>query len=157
MLNLALLAVGAFASVTASHQGAAIVSPDETAIRAAISSIEAGWNAGSGERFAAPFAKDADYIVVNGMHLKGRKEIAEGHTGIFNSIYKGSVNQGTIKSVRFVRPDVAISHTEWFLKYKLPNGENTTARAMNSCTWVKSADKWEIVSFQNTPIQPPHP
>jgi uncharacterized protein (TIGR02246 family) len=49
-------------------------------------------DAKSGEAFAAPFAADADYVVVNGMKLKGRDLIEKGHMSIFLTIYKDSHN-----------------------------------------------------------------
>ena len=52
---------------------------DEAAIRKVVQQVQDGWNAKSGEAFAAPFAADADYVVVNGMKIKGRDLIEKGH------------------------------------------------------------------------------
>jgi uncharacterized protein (TIGR02246 family) len=49
--------------------------------------MESGWNTKSGERFA----EDADYVVINGMYIKGRKAIETGHQQIFDTIYKSSL------------------------------------------------------------------
>jgi uncharacterized protein (TIGR02246 family) len=125
---------------------------DEIAIRDVVKRVEAGWNAGSGEAFATPFAEDADYVVVNGMHHKGRAVIAEGHERIFSTFYKGSVNTYTVEDVRFLRPDVAIAHVHHVLKYREGEGmQEATARS----TWVltKNDGEWSIAAFQNTPIR----
>lgn len=90
---------------------------DESALRQIVKQVEAGWNAHDGKAFAAPFATDADYVVVNGMSIKGREAIEQGHTGIFTTIYKDSHNVATIKGVRFLRPDVAVVHVEWNLEF----------------------------------------
>ena len=137
----ALLCTCAFAQKT---------SADEQAIRGLIASIEAGWNAASGVKFAAPFAENADYVVVNGMHIKGRKIIGDAHQGLFTGVYKGSVNKADIKSVRFLRPDVAVALVAWTLKH----GQGTN-NAMNTMVWVKNNGKWEIEAFHNTPVTPP--
>ena len=79
---------------------------DEAAIRAVVQQVQDGWNAHDAKVFSAPFAEDADYVVINGMKIKGRPEIEKGHAGIFSTIYKDSKNAGTVKSVRFIRPDV---------------------------------------------------
>lgn len=47
-------------------------SEDETAIRANVEQMVKGWNMKSGAEFAKPFAEDFDYVVINGMHIKGR-------------------------------------------------------------------------------------
>jgi uncharacterized protein (TIGR02246 family) len=129
-------------------------SADEAAIRKVIQQVEDGWNAHSGTAFAAPFASDADYVVVNGMHLKGRDAIEKGHTGIFTTIYKDSRNAATVKSIRFLRPDVALVLVEWNLEFKM-GGETRKGHAMNTMVMTKDGGKWSIAAFHNTPIQPP--
>ncbi|MFS0517422.1 SgcJ/EcaC family oxidoreductase [Nostoc sp. UIC 10607] len=52
---------------------------DESAIRAFLHQMIDAWNRGSGEGFAAPFSKTADFLTFEGTHLKGRKEIAAFH------------------------------------------------------------------------------
>ena len=61
--------------------------------RRPVHSLEAAWNAGDGDAFAAPFAADADFVNVRAEHHRGRQAIAAGHTAIFRSIYAGSTNQ----------------------------------------------------------------
>lgn len=128
-------------------------SADEAAIRANVRQMETGWNARDGKAFAAPFAPDADYVIVNGMHLKGRDVIEKGHIGIFATIYKDSRNQATIKSVRFLRADVAAVHVEWNLEFRAPDGKMRKGRALNTMIMTKEDGKWHISVFQNTPIQ----
>ena len=127
---------------------------DETAIRQIVKDVETGWNALDGKMFAAPFASDADYVIVNGMHIKGRDAIEKGHTGIFTTVYKDSRNAATVKSVRFLRPDVAVVHVEWNLEFSA-NGETKKARAMNTMIVTKDNGKWSIAAFHNTPVQMP--
>ena len=103
-------------------QTAPTSSADEAALRRVVQQVQDGWNAHDGKAFAAAFTSDADYVVVNGARAKGREEIERGHTAIFTSFYKDSRNVATVKSVRFLRPDVAVVHAEWNLEFKV-NGE----------------------------------
>ena len=128
------------------------MSKDEAAIRANIEQMAKGWNMKSGAEFAKPFAEDADYVVVNGAHIKGRAANAYGHQQIFNTIYKDSRNAGTVKQIRFVRPDVAIVHVEWNLSFKV-NGEEKKGHALSTMVMTKEKGKWNIAAFQNTAIQ----
>ena len=128
------------------------MSKDEAAIRANVEQIAKGWNMKSGAEFAKPFAEDADYVVVNGAHIKGRAANAAGHQQIFNTIYKDSRNAGTVKQIRFVRPDVAIVHVEWNLSFKV-NGEEQKGHALSTMVMTKEKGKWSIAAFQNTAIQ----
>jgi len=128
------------------------MSKDEAAIRANVEQMAKGWNMKSGAEFAKPFAEDADYVVVNGAHIKGRAANAAGHQQIFNTIYKDSRNAGTIKQIRFVRPDVAVVHVEWNLSFKV-NGEEQKGHALATMIMTKEKGKWIIAAFQNTAIQ----
>jgi uncharacterized protein (TIGR02246 family) len=144
--SLVIFCAAAFAQ-TAPKQG-----EDETAVREIVRQVENGWNAHDGKAFAAPFALDADYVVVNGMSLKGRDAIEKGHIGIFTTIYKDSRNAATVKSVRFLRKDVAVVHVEWNLEFRI-GGETKKGHAMNTMIMTRDGGKWSIAAFQNTPIQ----
>lgn len=159
MKRIAAVTLFALALSAAAHGQTAAAKPDakdtagdEAAIRAVVQSVQDAWNAHDGKAFAAPFAADADYVVVNGMYLKGRDVIEGGHTQIFSTIYKESRNAATVKAVRFLRPDVAVAHVEWNLEIR-PGGEK--ARAMNTMVLTKDGGKWSIAAFHNTPVQPP--
>lgn len=123
---------------------------DESAIRQVVQRVQDGWNAHDGKAFAAPFATDADYVVVNGMLAQGREAIEKGHVAIFTTIYKDSHNVATVKNIRFLRPDVAVVHVEWNLDIR-PGGEK--GHAMNTMVMTKADGKWSIAVFQNTAIQ----
>jgi uncharacterized protein (TIGR02246 family) len=150
LMILAFICLGATSVKAQSPQNS---SADEAALKQIVQQVQDGWNAHDGKAFAAPFAADADYVVVNGMKLKGRDEIEKGHTQIFATIYKDSHNVGTVKSVRFLRPDVAVVHAEWNLEFSM-GGEKRKATAMNSMVMTKDSGKWSIAAFHNTPIQP---
>jgi uncharacterized protein (TIGR02246 family) len=148
----ALVALMLVCAQVSSAQTSQSSSTDEAAIRQIVQQVEDGWNAHDGKAFAAPFATDADYVVVNGLYVKGREAIEKGHTAIFTTIYKESRNAATVKSIRFLRPDVAVVHVEWNLEFRA-GGETRKARAMNTIVMTKEGGKWSIAAFHNTPIQ----
>jgi uncharacterized protein (TIGR02246 family) len=124
---------------------------DEEAIRKLVLRMEEGWNKGSGRIFAEGFAEDADYVVVNGMRVKGRAAIDAGHQGIFDTIYKDSRITSTIQSIRFLRGDVAVAHVEW----RVARRENDLPResnAMSSMVITRGGGRWAVAAFHNTPI-----
>ncbi len=75
-------------------------SADEAAIRALYQQLIDGWNKGSGEAFAAPFAEDGDLVGMDGTHLKGRQEIISFNQQLFDTYIKGSRLVGKVRSVR---------------------------------------------------------
>ncbi len=152
-IKLFAVAVVAFMSISVPANNTQNSSKDEAAIRQVVQQVQDGWNAHDGKAFAAPFALDADYVVVNGMNMKGRETIEKGHTAIFSTIYKDSRNAGTVKSIRFLRPDVAVVHTEWNLLHDLSDGETRKGHALNTIVMTKEKGKWSIAAYQNTPIR----
>ena len=126
---------------------------DETAIRANVEQMVKGWNAKSGAEFAKPFAEDSDYVVVNGMHIKGRAVNAAGHQQIFDTVYKDVDLAASVEQIRFLRPDVALVHVQAERFPKADKSQTTKARI--TLVMVKNGGKWEIAAFQNTQIQTP--
>ncbi len=126
-------------------------SADETMIRAQVAQLMNGWNAKNGAEFAKPFAEDADYVVINGMQIKGRAAIDKGHQYIFDTIYKNSTISYEVENIRFLRPDVAIVHV--FGTLKVVDGDKAqTGNARMTLVMTKTAGRWEIVAFQNTQV-----
>jgi uncharacterized protein (TIGR02246 family) len=128
-------------------------SADEKALRELFQQILDGWNQGDGQAFAASFTEDADYIVVNGMYLKGREAIAAGHQQIFETFYRGSQLEGSIKSIRFLSDDVALLHLHGRPRLPgqaLPAPEQYSIQTLIS---IRQAERWWFTAFQNTLIQ----
>lgn len=138
---------------TAAAQNKASRAADEKAIRANVEQLVAGWNLKSGAEFAKPFAEASDYVVINGMHVKGRAANAAAHQQIFDTVYKNQDLAAEIEQIRFLRPDVAVVHV---LAERFPKAEKKPLiRARLTLVMVKNGGKWEIEAFQNTQIQSP--
>jgi len=124
-------------------------SEDAAAIRANVEQMVKGWNMKSGAEFAKPFAEDADYIIINGMLLKGREAIGQQHQRIFDTVYKDTKLKIEIRQIRFLRSDVAIIHTKANV-VKKDDAFPAVAGAFPSLVLSKDGGKWQIVAFQNT-------
>lgn len=122
---------------------------DELAIRDRIAVVEAGWNAGDGNRFAAPFAEDADYVIVDGHYINGRQTIAQGHQQIFDTIYRDTHNVASVQRIRFLGDDIAIAHVEWQLTFR---HDPAVRKSMSTMVMAKAGDTWSITAFQNTQV-----
>jgi uncharacterized protein (TIGR02246 family) len=122
---------------------------DRAAIERIVGRLQAAWNAMDGSAFADPFADDADFVTIHGEHFRGRPAIADGHAGIFRSIYAGSPNQMTVESVRLLAPEVALVHVHSLLD--TPGGPLAGRHgARFSLVLTKESDRWEIAALHNT-------
>ena len=122
---------------------------DEAAIRDSVKQMETGWNTKSGALFAKPFAEDADYVVINGMYIKGRPIIATAHQQIFDTIYKDTTVTLSVKQIRFLRPDVAVVHVN---AHRDGPTRELTADAIVTLVMTKEKQGWTIAAFQNTQV-----
>ena len=123
---------------------------DEGAIRSLYQQLMDGWNAASGDAFAAPFEEDGDLVGFDGTHIKGRQEIASFHQHLFDMFLKGSRLVGKVRSVRFLTSNVAVMHA---VGGTVMAGESDLERERNSVQTlvaVKRNWKWSLAAFQNT-------
>jgi uncharacterized protein (TIGR02246 family) len=124
-------------------------SADEAAICENVKQMESGWNTKSGELFAKPFAEDADYVVINGMYIKGRNVIATSHQRIFDTIYKDTTLTLGVKQIRFLRPDVAVAHVK---AHRDGPTKELSTDAFLTLVLTKEKHGWTIAAFQNTQV-----
>ena len=124
---------------------------DEAAMRENVKQMETGWNTKSGALFAKPFAEDADYVVINGMYIKGRAVIESGHQRIFDTIYKDTTLTLTVKQIRFLRSDVAVVHVSG---QRVGPTKDAVNDAMITVVMTKEKQAWTIAAFQNTAVAP---
>lgn len=149
-LSTALLLV--FSSVFTLTALAQSTQRDDAEITWLVATMEEGWAKKEGALFAQPFAENSDYVIINGMHLKGRMAIANGHQHIFDTFYKGTRIKTTMEGIRYLKPDVAIAHFRSNLTGTI-NGKAVDGIGRITLTLMKEAGKWEIQAFQNTSIE----
>jgi uncharacterized protein (TIGR02246 family) len=127
---------------------------DEATIRSLYFQMIDGWNKGSGDAFAAPFAEDGDLVGFDGTHLKGRQEIASFHQRLLDTFVKGSRLVGKIRNIRFLTPDVAIMHGVGGTTMAGQSDIDPERNSIHTLVVMKgSDDKWRIAAFQNTRAQ----
>ena len=123
-------------------------------VDALVARLEAAWNAGDGPAFTAPFADDADFVNVLGMHARGRDAIGAGHEHIFRTVYAGSTVAYRVESTRMLRPEVALAHVHAGLD--VPGGPLAGHHeARWSAVLTHDGGEWKIASFHNTFIRDP--
>ena len=124
---------------------------DEVAIQALVAALVTSWNAGDGAGYGAHFTEDADFVNIYGRYINGRAAIVAGHQQIFDTIYRGSINSGSVEAVRALGQGLALARVAW--KLRVPVGEAMEEMAARATiVLAKSADGWRITAFHNTGI-----
>ena len=112
------------------------------------------WNAADHIGYSEPFLPDADYLTIQGDHLKGREEIAAGAAVIFATIYANSTLAARVVEVRCPAPTVVVAQVEHVLD--APTGPlagvNTT---LATIVVVDTSEGWQVATLHNTLVAPP--
>lgn len=127
-------------------------SSDEAEVRALYRAILDGWNARSGDAFAAPFTEDGAVIGFDGSEQARPKEIATAMGQIFAD-HMTATYVGKVKSVRLLGSDVAVLRA---VAGMVPPGQSDINPAVNTIQTLVAAKRegvWRVVLYQNTPAQ----
>lgn len=133
---------------------------DEAAIRKIISDATEAWNRGDAKAYSQQFQENGGFTNVLGMVFYGRKDFEQRHAEIFNTIFKGSTLQQTIRKIRFVRRDVAVVDvdTEMTGYIRLPPGVQTgpdgILRTRLQQVLLKENGTWWIAAYHNVDVKP---
>lgn len=124
---------------------------DEQLIHVILQQLETAWNRYDSVGFAKLFAEDANFIHIFEGQLDGRGAIEAAYRNIFETIYKDSHASFVLRSIRFLRPNVAAVFARAHVNFK----EGNDAREIETrptLIVLKEQDKWQIVAFQNTKV-----
>ncbi|HEX5503223.1 MAG TPA: SgcJ/EcaC family oxidoreductase [Thermomicrobiales bacterium] len=125
---------------------------DEAAVRVLVQRMNDAW--GDADAFAAVFTEDADYVVFDGTHLRGRRAIAEAHRPLFERFLKGSRLVAEPPAVRFLAPDVALVHGMGAILRARQRRPSRGRLSVQTLVAVKGEDGWRLTAFQNTRYRP---
>jgi uncharacterized protein (TIGR02246 family) len=127
---------------------------DEQTLQALFSRFLAGWNAGDGEAFAAPFTERVEFIGFDGTHFSDRSELAAFHQELFDKWLKGTRLVGDAE-VRFLSPDVALLTGRGGTIMRGKSAPDRVRDSIQTLTAVRQPDgEWRFTSFQNTRRRP---
>lgn len=127
---------------------------DEAAIHALSTQMQDAWARADADAYAAAFTEDADYVVFDGTHLRGRQEIADAHVPLWSSILKGSRLVVLSSSVRFLTADVALVHGKGAVLKRHQEEPSKRSLSVQTMVAVRQEGTWRFAAFQNTRYRP---
>jgi len=133
---------------------------DEAAIRQLVQDMQDGQNTKNGELFASAFAREHDYVAINGMFLpdQTQKDNARVHQRLYDD-RRSSVagNYGEVEvqldiaRIRLLARGIAVAHIR--SEFRLKSNPHKRTNNIISAVMQKRNGKWEIVAFHNAPVQ----
>jgi uncharacterized protein (TIGR02246 family) len=129
---------------------------DEKAIRQVLKDYETIWNKHDMSTFGNLFTDDAEWVNVVGHVWRGKADIRKAHQLVHETNFKNRNMQLDNMTVRFIRPDVAVSIVRWTLDgFEAPDGRHFP-KGPNVATlvFVNQDGRWLISSGENVTVDP---
>jgi uncharacterized protein (TIGR02246 family) len=124
---------------------------DEAAIKRILANWDKGWNDFNAQLAAMDYSDDADWLNAFGRKKKGKAELQQFLTELFVRPDMKTARFTTISiSIRFVRPDVAVTYTDFEgVGQKTLSGQEMGKRVGHQIrVLTKAGGKWLIISHQ---------
>jgi uncharacterized protein (TIGR02246 family) len=143
---LAALVVLAFSGVGAQAQMASGQEADTAAIKQFVANFADTWNSHDARGVAAHYVEDGDFTSIKGEPSHGRKELEDHYTMIFTTFLKNAHTTDTVRTIRFLGPDLASVDLDWLVNE--PSAPGGVLRK-GLLTWVltKRNGQWMILVY----------
>jgi uncharacterized protein (TIGR02246 family) len=125
---------------------------DSAAVKAVMSGYDDAFNQHDAHAVGALFADQGDFTNMRGSSKHGRKDIEQNYGNLFAGGLKNAHRTDTLKSVRFITPEVAPLDADWEMTgTKAADGTDNPARK-GGLDWVvaKVNGQWLIVVFHES-------
>jgi uncharacterized protein (TIGR02246 family) len=119
---------------------------DTAAIKQAVTSFADTWNNHDAHGVAMRYVEDGDFSSVKGEPSHGRKELEDHYNTIFSTFLKNARTTDTVRSIRFLAPDIASVDLDWLVNE--PSAPGGVLRK-GLLTWIMSKrnGQWMIVIY----------
>ena len=154
-LLLLVVSSAAIAATATQSTGGRGEEKDRAAIAKTLGRFLDAWNTHDAHAFSLIFTEDADFTNVAGVHAQGRSNVEAFHAPRFADYFKDSHQTATIRSIRFLKPDLAIVDVDWQMTGARSADGKPAGDRRGLLVWVmaKQADgSWLIEVMHNTDL-----
>ena len=122
---------------------------DTAAIKQTVAAFADTWNSHDAHGVAMKYVEDGDFSSVKGEPSHGRKELEDHYTTIFSTFLKNAHTTDTVKSIRFLGPDMASVDIDWLVTE--PSAPGGVLRK-GLLTWIvtKRNGQWMIMIYHES-------
>jgi len=119
---------------------------DTAAIKQTVAAFADTWNSHDAHAVAMRYIEDGDFASVNGEPSHGRKELEDHYKTIFSTFLKNAHTTDTVRSIRFLAPDLASVDIDWLVNE--PSAPGGVLRK-GLLTWIlsKRNGQWMITIY----------
>jgi uncharacterized protein (TIGR02246 family) len=125
---------------------------DSAAIKQCVAAWEDAWNHHDAHATAMRYVEDGDFSSTTGIPSHGWKELESHYNEIFTTFLKDAQRTDTVKSIRFLGPDIASVDIDWQMTgAKTRDGKDASNRK-GLLTWIvtKHNGQWMITIYHES-------
>jgi uncharacterized protein (TIGR02246 family) len=120
---------------------------DDAAIRQVVAGFSDGWNSHDAHAMCLSLADDVQWVSWRGDASHSRKQVEDDHATLFAGLYKNSHRTDTVKSIRYLTPELASVDNYWSMTgAKMRDGSDWPYRAgYVNFLMAKRSGRWVII------------
>lgn len=128
---------------------------DRRAIKALLEGLAEAWNRHDASGYAGAFTEDADYVLFDGTHSRGRRAILRLHRYLFETVLRGSrlILEGSPRT-RFLNNDVAVAIIDGAIVMPWQRRSKRRKRSIQTYLLMRHKGDWQIAAYSTTRIRP---
>jgi uncharacterized protein (TIGR02246 family) len=141
-----LLLLAFFAADSRAQMASSSRDADTAAIKQCVADFADTWNSHDAHAVAMRYVEDGDFSSVKAEDSHGRKALEEHYATIFGTFLKNAHTTDTVRSIRFLGPDLASVDIDWLVTE--PSAPGGVLRK-GLLTWIvtRRSGQWMIMIY----------
>jgi uncharacterized protein (TIGR02246 family) len=125
---------------------------DSAAIKQCVAAWEDAWNHHDAHATAMRYVEDGDFSSTTGSPSHGWKELESHYNEIFTTFLKDAQRTDTVKSIRFLGPDIASVDIDWQMTGARTREGKDAPNRKGLLTWIvtKHNGQWMITIYHES-------
>jgi uncharacterized protein (TIGR02246 family) len=125
---------------------------DSAAIKQCVAAWEDAWNRHDAHATAIAYVEDGDFSSTTGIPSHGWKELEAHYNEIFTTFLKDAHRTDTVKSIRFLGPDIASVDIDWQMTGARTRDGRDAPNRKGLLTWIvtKHNGQWMITIYHES-------
>ncbi len=141
-----------FALIFTAQKQPAAAEGDSSAVKQLVTAYDEAFNKHDAHAVGELFAEDGDFTNMRGSSKHGRADIEQNYGNLFAAVLKNSHRTDTVKSVRFLSPEMAQVDADWEMTgtRSADGAENPVRKGLLNWMVEKKGGRWQIVIFHES-------
>jgi uncharacterized protein (TIGR02246 family) len=141
-----------FSAASSRAQMPSKMDADSAAIKQCVAAWEDAWNKHDAHATAMRYVEDGDFSSTTGIPSHGWKDLESHYNEIFTTFLKDAQRTDTVKSIRFLTPEIASVDIDWQMTGARTRDGKDAPNRKGLLTWIvtKHSGQWMITIYHES-------